>query len=138
VINQLREAFQFDFPTKYLIHDRDRIFSKDVRNFITASGITDVMTSYKCPWQNVAERFVWSIKSELLNRVVVLNQKHLRRLVKEYVKHYNENRCHLAVGRDSPKDRAISRKESELAKLIAIPKLGGLVHKYEWKNKKAA
>jgi len=139
VINQLREAFPFDFSTKYLIHDRDRIFSKEVRNFITASGISDVMTSYKCPWQNgVAERFVWSIKSELLNRVVVLNQKHLSRLVKAYVKHYNEDRCHLAVGRDSPKGRAISRKESESAKLVAIPKLGGLVHKYEWKNKKAA
>lgn len=92
------------------------------------------MTGYQSPWQNgVAERFVLSVRSDLLNKVIVLNEKHLHRLMKEYVAYYNEDRCHLAVSRDSPNGRE-KETRPEKAELIALPRLGGLQHRYTWKK----
>jgi len=134
VIQQLREAFPFDEAPNYLIFDRDSIFSAKVRKFIKSMGITPVVTSYQSPWQNgIAERFVQSIKHELLNNVIIFNRKQLYRLVKEYVDYYNNDRCHLGVGRDSPSGRKVQKKQPN-GKVVAIPRLGGLVHKYEWKD----
>jgi putative transposase len=53
--------------------------------------------------------------------------------MKEYIDYYNNDRCHLAIGRDSPNGRKIQKKP-EKGKVKSIPKLGGLVHRYEWKK----
>ena len=91
-------------------------------------------TSFKSPWQNgIAERFVLTAKTELIHNVIVFNQSHLQKLMKEYVDYYNNDRCHLAIGRDSPNGRKVQKKP-EKGKVKSIPKLGGLVHKYEWKK----
>ena len=93
------------------------------------------MISYRSPWQNgVAERFVFSVKSEILNNVVIFNEEHLRKLMREYVDYYNNERCHLSVKRDSPNGRQIQNKPSESTKIISFPRLGGLHHVYDWEK----
>ncbi len=136
VIQQLREAFPFDKIPKYLIFDRDKIFSKAVRGFIKYSlNIKSKQTSIKSPWQNgVAERWILSARSELLDHVIIRDENHLQRLLKEYVKYYNQDRCHLSVNMDSPFGRPVQPKPSDSAKVITIPRLGGLVHRYEWRD----
>ena len=135
VIQQIRNAFSFSFVTKYLIFDRDSIFAFKVKDFIKSIGIVPKTTSYQSPWQNeIAERWILSVRTELLNHVIILNEDHLYRLIKEYVSYYNNDRCHLSLSRDSPNGRKIQNKPSEYAKVISIPKLGGLQHKYEWRK----
>ena len=136
VIQQLRDAFPFDHVPKYLILDRDSIFSSGVKGFLEQQlGITPKVASYKSPWQNgVAERLVKSIRNELLNHTIVFNENHLRRLIREYVSYYNKDRCHLSLGRDSPLGRKIQEKPFESSKVKSLSKLGGLQHRYEWKQ----
>ena len=84
-MQHLREAFPFDEVPRYLLFDRGSPFPS-LRDSIRAMGISPIMTGYQSPWQNgVAERFVLSARSDLLNKVIVLNEKHLHRLMKEYV-----------------------------------------------------
>ncbi len=133
VINQFREIFAFEHRFKYLIHDRDAIFS-GMMDVLPSFGIKSVRTSFRSPWQNgIAERFVLTAKTELINNVIVFNQRHLHKLMKEYIDYYNNDRCHLAIGRDSPNGRMVQKKP-ENGKVISIPQLGGLVHTYEWKK----
>ena len=84
-----------------------------------------------CPWQNgVAERWVGSVRRELLDHVVVLNQRHLRRLLKEYVHYYHEDRTHLGLGKDTPGGRVAASTVSSASKIISLPRLGGRHHRY--------
>lgn len=93
VIQQLREAFPYDAAPKYLILDRDAIFRPEVMRFINAIGTTPRRISYRSPWQNpVAERWIGSCRRELLQHVVVLGQRHLVRLVRSYIRYYQEDR----------------------------------------------
>ena len=136
VIQQLRDAFPFDQIPKYLIMDRDKIFSVQVKGFLEHQlGIKPKVTSYRSPWQNgIAERFVQSARSDVLNHVIFFSGNHLRRLMKDYIDYYNGDRCHLSLGRDSPLGRQIQEIPFESRTVKSISMLGGLQHKYEWKQ----
>ena len=136
VIQQFRDAFPFDQIPKYLIMDRDKIFSSRVKGFLERQlGINPKVTYHRNPWQNgIAERFVLSARNDLLNSVSVINEDHLRRLIKEYIEYYNNDRCHLSLERDSPLGRKAQEKPSESGKIFSISKLSGLQHRYEWKK----
>ena len=135
VMQQLREAFPFDTAPRYLIFDRDSIFSQRVKACIKRMAIKPKQTAYRSPWQNgVCERWILSVRSECLNHVIIFNARHLRRLLKEYVEYYNADRCHLALNKDSPVGRTVQVKPAGSAKVVAIPKVGGLQHKYVWRN----
>ena len=98
-------------------------------------NIKPKLISYQAPWQNgVAERWILSARDDLLNHIIVLSEEHLRRLLREYVKFYNNDRSHLTLERNTPKGRAVQQKPSEAAKVISISRLGGLQHKYEWQE----
>ena len=102
VIQQLREAFPYDTAPKYLIFDRDFIFSAAVIEFIKATGTKPIRTSFRSPWQNgTAERWVGSCRRELLEHVVVLGACHLIRLVRAYISYYHEDRC-LCIVKTAP------------------------------------
>ena len=106
VKQQLREAFPFNSFPKYLIFDRDSIFSGQVKEFIKSMGSEPTVISYRAPWQNgVAERWILSVRTELLNHVIIFNEEHLRRLLMEYVEYYNHDRCHLSLDRNTPVGR---------------------------------
>ena len=70
----------------------------------------------------------------LLDHVVVFNEAHARRLISEFVACYHEDRCHLALNKDSPQSRPAQVRPSEDAEVIAIPRVGGVHHRYEWRK----
>ena len=93
-------------PQRFLIFDRDSKFSADVVSTVKAMGRQPIRTAFRSPWQNgIAERWVGSVRRDLLNHVIVLNRKHLRRLLNEYVRYYHEDRTHLGLGKDTPGSR---------------------------------
>ena len=135
VIQQLREAFPYDAAPRYLIFDRDSIFSSAVVGFIKAMGTKPVRTSYRSPWQNgSAERWIASCRRELLEQVVVLGERHLVRLVRSYICYYHEDCCHLGPSKDTPNARATTPRPSPAARVVALPRVGGLHHRYEWRE----
>ncbi len=135
VIRQLREAFPYDEVPRYLIFDRDSSFSQAAIAAIRSFGITPSPTAYRSPWQNpVAERWVGSVRREMLDHVVVLGEAHLRRLLREYIAHYLAERCHLSLEKEPPEGRSPSVRSSRHAEVVALPRVGGLHHRYEWRE----
>ncbi len=121
VIQQLRDAFPYDSAPKYLIFDRDSIFSAAVVEFIKAMGTKPVRISYRSPWQNgTAERWIVSCRRELLEHVVIFGERHLVRLVRDYLRYYHEDRCHLGLNKDTP------YQETSHAATITHGKGGGI------------
>ncbi len=80
------------------LFDRDRKFGREVRTFLKASGIKTVRTSVRSPWQGgVAERSVGSIRREMLDHVIPLNERHLLRLGQDCIRFYHEDRTHIGL-----------------------------------------
>ena len=113
--------------------DRDGIFSGKVREAVKRMGINPVRISARNPRENgVAERWVGSVRRDLLDHVIVLNERHLRRLVRSYVEYYLKDRTHLSLAKDAPAGRPVTPKPSAEASVVAVPRIGGLHHRYEW------
>jgi transposase InsO family protein len=135
VMQQLREAFPYDTAPRYLVLDRDSIFSPAVVEFIRAMGTKPVRISYRSPWQNgTAERWIGNCRREMLEHVVVLSERHLVRLVRLYIRYYHEDRCHLGLDKDTPDGRPVTPRRSPAAQVVALPRVGGLHHRYEWRE----
>lgn len=133
VIQGLREAFPYDTAPQHLILDRDTKFGFDVLSAIHSMGIRPVQISYRSPWQNgVAERWVGTVRRELLDQVIVLNEAHLCRLMRAYVTYYNEDRTHLTLEKDTPAARPTTPRPDKNARLVSVPRIGGLHHRYKW------
>ena len=89
VTEQLVEAFPFDQAPRYLVRDGDAIYAEKVRRQVRAMHVEEVVTAPASPWQNAyAERLIGSIRRELLDHMIVLNDRHLRRLLKTYFAYY--------------------------------------------------
>jgi putative transposase len=132
VMQQLREAFPYDYSVKYLIFDRATNFSEEVASLVKSLGMEPKRTSFRSPWQNgVAERWVGSCRRDLLDHVIVLNERHLRRLMKEYVGYYHDDRTHLALTKGTPAGRKAGTKSKTSCKVVSTPRLGGLHHRYD-------
>jgi transposase InsO family protein len=135
VVQQLREAFPYETTPRYLIFDRDGKFGPSVVAAIKAMGIKPSRTAFRSPWQNgVAERWIGSVRREMLNHVVVLNERHMRRLLRDYVTYYLVDRTHIGLRKDSPMGRPASPKPSHKARIVSLPRIGGLHHRYEWRE----
>jgi transposase InsO family protein len=131
VSQQLREAFPYDTAAKYLIFDRATNFDGDVVNTIKSFGIEPKRISFRSPWQNgVAERFVGNCRRDLLDHVIVFNERHLKRLMAEYIRYYRDDRTHLGLKKQTPAMRA-AHGASPDRRVISMPKLGGLHHRYD-------
>ena len=92
--------------------------------------MTEVLTAPRSPWQNgIIERFIGSVWRECLAHIIVFNPGGLHRVLKQYIEYYEQSRTHLALGKDAPRSRAVS--VSTAGRIIAIPKVGGLHHRYE-------
>jgi transposase InsO family protein len=129
---QLHETWEYsEQPQRFLIFDRDTKFSADVVSTVKAMGSQPIRTAFRSPWQNgIAERWVGSVRRDLLDHVIVLNRKRLRRLLNEYVRYYHEDRTHLGLGKDTPGGRVAASPPSSGHKVISLPRLGGLHHRY--------
>ena len=132
VSQQLREAFPYDMQSKYPIFDRATNFSGEVIDTVKSFGIQPKRTSFRSPWQNgVAERFVGSCRRDMLDHVIVLNERHLKRLMTEYVRYYHDDRTHLGLDKQTPEDRKATQGISAGGRVISMPRLGGLHHRYD-------
>ena len=133
IVQQLREAFPLPCPYRYVVFDRDRKFGTEVREFLKASGIKVVQTSVRSPWQNgVAERWVGSIRREMLDYVIPLKERHRMRLSQEYIRYYHQDRTHIGLDKGTRNVRPVEWRPREAAKVIALPRIGGLHHRYSW------
>jgi transposase InsO family protein len=134
IAQQLREAFPYDQAPRYLILDRDAKYGDDVLAAIRHMGIEPKQITARSPWQNgVAERFVNTARRDLLDHVIVLNEKHLQRLLAGFASYYLNDRTHLSLKKDAPAVRAVESKPHPAAEIIALPRLGGLHHRYAWR-----
>lgn len=135
VVQQLREAFPEAGPYRYVILDRDSIFNADVIAFLQATGLKPKRTSIQAPWQNgTAERWIGSCRREILDHVIALNEEHLRRIIRDYVRYYHEDRIHDSLEKDTPNRRPVEPKPTPEATIISSPRLGGLQHRYAWRR----
>jgi transposase InsO family protein len=135
VVQQLREAFPEAAPYRHVILDRDTKFDTDVITFLKATGLKPKRTSVQAPWQNgIAERFVGSCRREILDHVIALNQQHLRRLIRDYVSYYHLDRIHDSLEKDTPNRRPVEQKPAANATVISNARLGGLHHRYGWRE----
>jgi len=127
---QIKEAFPYDQSPKYLLRDRDAIYSQLFQYKVKNMGIHEVVTAPKSPWQNpFVERLIGSIRRECLDHVIVLNQRHLHKILSSYLNYYFNARTHLSLEKNSPIPRKIESKSQ--GKVIAIPQVGGLHHLYK-------
>lgn len=132
VRQQLRDAFPYDDLPSYLLFDRDAIFGA-TRAFVEALGITPKQIGFRSPWQNgYCERVIGTLRRDLLDHVVVRDEAHLTRLLREYLRYYHEDRTHLGLNKDSPRGRPREMRPGELAEVIPLPRCGGLHHRYRW------
>ena len=131
ITQQLREAFPFDHGQRFLIHDRDSKFGETVDTAVADVGLKPLRTSFRSPWQNgVAERWVGSCRRDLLDHVIPVNERHLKRLLSEYVRYYHIDRTHLGLEKDTPNPRARAEQKHG-SPILSFPRLGGLHHRYE-------
>jgi transposase InsO family protein len=134
VTQQLRESFPDNSAPRYLIYDNDSIFSDEVKDAIKWFSIEPKRTAYRSPWQNgTAERWVGSCRREVLDHVIAFNEEHLRRLLRDYVNYYNTERVHTRI-QDAPEGRPTENRPSPDAQVAALPRVGGLHHRYTWRE----
>jgi putative transposase len=133
VSQQLHETFCVS-RHRFLILDNDAIFCPVITEVIQSLSLHPQRTAFHSPWQNgTAERFVGTVRRELLDHVVVLKEEHLRRLLREYVDYYNAERVHSSIG-DAPFGRAAEIRLSGRASVIRFPRVGGLHGRYTWRE----
>ena len=95
--------FPWDEAPRYLILDRDRIFGAVVARRLCAMGIRDKPIAPASPWLNgFAERLIGSIRRECIDHLIILGEKHLRRILRSYGRYYNEIRTHRSLNKDAP------------------------------------
>ena len=127
---QVTEAFPWDTAPRFLLRDRDGSYGSAFSERVEAMGIAEVITAPRSPWQNAyAERVIGSIRRECLDYVIVFNERHLRRVLSRYVDYYQRTRTHLSLNKDCPDTRPVHLPKR--GRVIAVPQVGGLHHRYE-------
>ena len=127
--HQLIEALPWDTAPRYLLRDRDCIYGENFTRFVGAIGIEQILIAPRSPWQNpYVERVIGSIRRECFDHVIVLNENHLRRVLRCYLRYYHRSRTHLALGKDAPQTRRV--EPPEMGKVVEFPEVGGLHHRY--------
>lgn len=143
-LQQFRETLSGEQSYRFLIHDRDAIFSADLdHELVQGFGLKVLKTPRRSPQANAyCERLIGTIRRECLDFLIPLNERHLRRSLREWVDHYNGGRPHSSLGPDIPdRHRSLERppavgRESLLStrRVVSRSILGGLHHEYAWEN----
>jgi putative transposase len=134
---QVVEACPFDLPGRFLVRDNDKIYGAYFQNRVDGLGLEQKRTAFRSPWQNgFAERWIGSLRRDCLDHVIAVNERQLRRVVRSYVDYYHEDRTHLGLEKDTPGERTIESRE--YGKVVSIPRVGGLHHRYSRELRRAA
>ena len=116
---------------KYLIHDRDPLFTEVFITILEAGGVKSVAIPAQSPNCNpYAERFVKTIKYECLNSFVIFGERHLRHLIKEFVEHYMTERFHQGIGGQLIRNVGPTNDNGADGKVACRSRLGGLLNYY--------
>jgi putative transposase len=136
-VQQFRAMVPGDQPHRFLVHDRDSIYAAAVDDAVTAMGLTVLKTPVRCPQANAfCERLIGTIRRECLDWLIVLHERHLRAVLREWVAHYNQCRPHASLGPgipDVPPGRLALPNGHHIPaghRVIAAPILAGLHHEY--------
>ena len=130
VAQQLRGATPFDRCPSYVIRDNDGKFGAAFARVAAASGIAVLRTPYRAPRANaVCERFLGSVRRECLDHLLILGERHLARVLREYVAYFNRARPHQGLGQATPEPLPGSQDHHE-GRVHAVRILGGLHHTY--------
>ncbi|MEE8126014.1 MAG: integrase core domain-containing protein, partial [Nitrospirales bacterium] len=131
---------------RFLIHDRDGIFSAQLDQSMTHMGLRVLRTPYRSPKANsICERVIGTLRRECLDFLIPLTENHLCILLKNWLTHYNHGRPHSSIGPgipDPPAGLPVTRQEHRhripgRLKVVSHPVLGGLHHEYELITKAA-
>jgi putative transposase len=146
ILHQLREAIPADHGYRFLIHDRDSIFSCRLDQSIRNLGLRVLKTPPRVPQANaICERVLGTLRRECLDFMIPLTENHLRRLLYEWVRHYNTGRPHMSLGPGIPQPSAAlsvalhtpRHRLPEHLRVVRRPILGGLHHEYRLEKKAA-
>ena len=111
------------------MHDRDSVFTH-VATTLDRMNIQEVRTAPRSPWQNAyVERVIGSIRRECLDHVIVVNAAGLHRVLTDYIAYYMRSRTHLALDKDTPITRPVSKPST--GRIVTTPEVGGLQHRYD-------
>jgi transposase InsO family protein len=142
-LQQFREAISCDHLYRFLIRDRDSIFSAEVDDQLKAFGLRVLRTPARAPQANAyCERLVGTVRRECLDFMIPLGEKHLSRILAEWVTHYNQGRPHSSLGPGIPEPVEMllptqpHRRycSTDIHKVAARSILGGLHHEYRWER----
>jgi transposase InsO family protein len=144
-LQQFRECFTYDHPYRYLVHDRDSIFSASLDSALEGFGLRVLKTPVRAPKANAyCERLIGTIRRECLDFMIPINERHLRRIVGEFVTDYNRGRPHSALGPgipEPPQARVPAgphrHKLPAGCRVASTPVLGGLHHEYRLEKEAA-
>jgi hypothetical protein len=126
---QLTEVCGWNNEPRYLLRDRDGVYGLEFSRKAKVLGLAEVITAPRSPWQNAyVERVIGSIRRDCLDHVVVISDRQLRRILKEYLSYYNQVRTHLSLHKDAPVPRPA--KPPDLGRVTKIRRVGGLHHEY--------
>ena len=132
VIQQLRDATSFGLQPRYLFRDNDGIHGHGVALFLKSCGIREVRIALQSPWRSpYIERSIGTLRRELLDHVIVLSEAHPERLLREFIEgYYHMARPHQGLGGETPTPTESPPDIEDPTKLVTIPVLGGLHHRY--------
>jgi hypothetical protein len=126
--HHLWAADLFTVPTLNLLRDRDAAYGRDFRQRARRIGVDAITTPIHSPRANaVAERVIGTLRRECLDHIIVLNEEHLRSLLTEFLRYYNQDRPHRTLGLQTPEPRL----RPTTGPIRARPVLNGLHHVYE-------
>jgi transposase InsO family protein len=130
---QVVEACDWDRdPPRYLIRDRDSRYGQAFDRRVRGLGVRQLRTPVKAPRANaLAERWVRSVGNECLDQVVIVTERHLQRVLDEYVAYFNAWRPHRGLGQRAPCGSAPTAQSNPTGRIIGQPVLGGLHHVYQ-------
>ena len=124
---QIVEAFPWNTAPRYLVRDNDGAYGKTFTKRVRTMGIRDRPIAPRSPWQNpYVERLIGTLRRECLDHVLIIGERHLRRILAAYSSYYNETRTHLGLAKDTPIPRAVQRSGT----IVTTPILSGLHHRY--------
>ena len=116
---------------RFLVRDRDAKFTAAFDAAFAAMDIRIIRTPVRAPRANaIAERFVGSIRRELLDRILIINQRDASVVLRQYERHYNSHRPHRALGQAAPLRPLPHRRTTEIHDVRRRDRLGGLLHEY--------
>ncbi len=138
-LQQLRHAIPSNHKYKFLIHDRGRVFSKELDRSVKNMGLRVIKTPYRSPRANsICERAIGTMRRERLDYMIPLTENHLRRILEKWVSYYNQSRPHSSLGPGIPGSTRFALRPlrgdryriDEDKKVVSMPVLNGLHHDY--------